>query len=89
MGPGARSPRIIAIVTGKNVRYVAMITTDVTLGPKAYTIIGARATIGIVWLATTYGTNARSSSREWTKIVARTSPSSAPTTKPIAASRHV
>ena len=43
----------------------------------------------MVWLATTYGTNARSSSREWTKTVASTSPSSAPTTNPMAASRHV
>ena len=60
-GSGARRPRIIAIVTGKNVRYVAMTTTEITFGPKAKTIIGARATIGIVWLATTYGTNARSS----------------------------
>ena len=66
-----------------------MITTDATFGPNAYTIIGARATIGIVWLATTYGTNARSISREWTKIVASTRPRSAPTTKPMAASRHV
>ena len=66
-----------------------MITTAPTFGPTAYTIMGARATIGIVWLATTYGTNARSSSREWTKIVASTRPSSAPTTKPIAASRQV
>ncbi len=30
-----------------------MITTLVTLGPKANTIIGARATIGMVWLAMT------------------------------------
>ena len=88
-GSGERRPRIIAIVTGKNVRYVAMMTTLATLGPKAYTIIGASATIGIVWLATTYGTNARSASRKWTKIVARSSPSSAPSTNPMNASRHV
>src|SRR5919206_3139922 len=55
-GSGERKPRIIAIVTGKNVRYVAMMTTLVTFGPNANTIIGASATIGIVWLATTYGT---------------------------------
>ena len=30
-----------------------MTTTEVTFGPKAKTIIGASATIGIVWLATT------------------------------------
>ena len=66
-----------------------MTTTEVTFGPKAKTIIGARATIGIVWLATTYGTNARSASREWTKTVARTRPSSAPTMKPMTASRQV
>ena len=30
-----------------------MTTTEATFGPKAYTIIGARATIGTVWLAMT------------------------------------
>jgi hypothetical protein len=88
-GSGERRPRIIAMVTGKNVRYVATMTTDARFWPNANTIIGARATIGIVWLATTYGTKARSSSREWTKTVASTRPSSAPTTNPIPASRHV
>src|SRR6188472_3294692 len=88
-GSGERRPRIIAIVTGKNVRYVAMTTTEMTVGPNANTIIGARATIGIVWLATTYGTNARSIRREWTKTVARTRPRTAPTTNPMNASRHV
>ena len=63
-----------AIVTGKKVRYVAMITTLVRPRPKLTTITGARATIGIVWLATTYGTNARSNSPKWTKIDARTMP---------------
>jgi hypothetical protein len=77
------------MVTGKNVRYVAMMTTDATFWPKAKTIIGARATIGMVWLATTYGTKARSRSREWTKAVARTRPSRAPTTNPMNASRQV
>ena len=81
-GSNERRPRIIAIVTGKNVRYVAMITTEMTFAPNANTIIGARATIGMVWLAMTYGTSARSSSREWTKSVARTSPSSAPSEEP-------
>ena len=42
-------------------------TTASTLWPMAKTIIGARAMIGMVWLATTYGTSARSSSRTWTK----------------------
>ena len=59
-----------AIVTGKNVRYVAMITTLVRPRPKPTTISGASATIGTVWLATTYGTKARSSSPEWTKTLA-------------------
>src|SRR4029078_1151381 len=68
-GSNERRPRIIAIVTGKNVRYVAMTTTEVTFAPKAKTINGARAMIGMVWLATTYGTSARSSSREWTNTV--------------------
>src|SRR3990170_2499787 len=65
-GSYERSPRIIAMVTGKKVRYVAMMTTLITLCPKAKTIIGASAMIGMVWLAITYGTNARSSRREWT-----------------------
>ena len=41
------------MVTGKKVRYVAMMTTEATFCPTANTIIGARATIGMVWLATT------------------------------------
>ncbi len=81
-GSGERRPRIIAIVTGKNVRYVAMITTEVTFWPTANTIIGASATMGMVWLATTYGTNARSASREWTKTVARMRPSDRPDDEP-------
>src|SRR6185503_8578558 len=80
-GSGARRPRIIAMGTGKNVRYVAMTTTEVTFGPTAKTSIGARATIGIVWLATTYGTSARSASCQRTKTVAKSRPSSAPTMK--------
>ena len=59
-----------------------MTTTAKTLWPIAKTISGARAMIGIVWLAMTYGTRARSSSRTWTKIVASTSPSSAPSDEP-------
>ena len=43
-----------------------MTTTDSTPWPSANTISGARAMIGIVWLAMTYGTKARSASREWT-----------------------
>ncbi len=66
-----------------------MITTLSTSGPKAKTIIGASATIGIVWLAITYGTRARSSSFEWTNTAARPMPMMAPTTKPMAASRQV
>ena len=54
-GSNERRPRIIAIVTGKKVRYVAMTTTDRTPWPSANTIIGARAMIGMVWLAMTYG----------------------------------
>ena len=58
-------------------------TTLVTmLSRPGNTIIGASATIGIVWLATTYGTNARSSSREWTKAAARPMPSSPPDREP-------
>ena len=59
------------------------------LWPTKKTIIGARATIGIVWLATTYGRNARSTSEKWTKAVAIAMPSTPPTTKPMKASRHV
>src|SRR3990172_4495075 len=88
-GSNERRPRIIAIVTGKKVRYVAMMTTLMTLWPKANTIIGARAMIGMVWLAMTYGTKARSKRREWTNAVASARPTNAPTTKPIPASRHV
>ena len=44
---------------------------------------------GMVWLAITYGTKARSMSDEWTKMAASVTPSSAPATKPIAASRQV
>ena len=76
-------------MTGKNVRYVAMTTTLVTFAPSAKTIIGARAMIGIVWLATTYGTNERSSQREWTNRVARPRPRSVPRANPRNASRHV
>ncbi len=50
---------------------------------------GARAMIGIVWLAMTYGTNARSASREWTNAVASPRPSRLPSTNPMNASRHV
>src|SRR5712671_1399322 len=66
-----------------------MMTTEVTFAPNAKTIIGARAMIGTVWLAITYGTKARSSNLEWTNAVARTSPRSAPRANPINASRHV
>ena len=66
-----------------------MMTTEVTFAPKAKTIIGARAMIGTVWLAMTYGTKARSSKREWTNAVARASPSSAPRANPMSASRQV
>ena len=38
--------------------------------------------IGTVWLAMTYGTRARSSSCEWTKTVARTSPRTRPEDEP-------
>ena len=41
------------MVTGKKVRYIAMITTDVRPRPMPTTISGASATIGIVWLAMT------------------------------------
>ena len=47
-----------------------MTTTDSTPWPSANTMSGARAMIGIVWLAMTYGTKARSASREWTNAVA-------------------
>ena len=62
-----------------------MITTETTFAPNANTIIGARAMIGTVWLAMTYGTRARSSSLEWTNTVARASPRTVPKTNPIAA----
>ena len=45
-GSGERRPRISAMVTGKNVRYVAMMTTEVRPRPKPTTMSGARATIG-------------------------------------------
>ena len=41
------------MVTGKNVRYVAMMTTDVRPRPKPTTMMGANATMGMVWLAMT------------------------------------
>ena len=59
-----------------------MTTTESTPCPSANTISGARAMIGIVWLAMTYGTNARSASREWTNTVARPSPSRLPEHEP-------
>jgi hypothetical protein len=40
-------------VTGKNVRYVAMITTAARPRPNPTTMSGASATMGIVWLAMT------------------------------------
>ncbi len=79
----------MAIVTGKNVRYVAMITTEVTDGPNANTIIGASATIGIVWLATTYGTNARSSRPEVDEERREEQAEQRPDEEAEAASRHV
>ncbi len=63
-----------------------------TLGqsrPTHRTTIGARAMIGIVWLAITYGTRARSSSRECTNRMASPRPMAAPSTNPMAAPRHV
>ena len=66
-----------------------MTTTLVTSWPSANTIIGARATIGIVWLAMTYGTKARSSSPEWTKAAASAIPMTVPAANPIAASSQV
>ena len=44
---------------------------------------------GIVWLATTYGTNARSISRKWTKTVASATPRTAPMANPVSDSRIV
>ena len=51
------------MVTGKNVRYVVTITTEVRPWPNATTMIGASTTMGIAWLATTYGMKARSAKR--------------------------
>ena len=53
LGSKERSPRSMAIVTGKNVRYVAITTTASTPWPIANTMSGARAMIGTVWLAMT------------------------------------
>jgi hypothetical protein len=66
-----------------------MTMTASVFWPTAKAMSGASAMIGIVWLAMTYGTNARSSSREWTNAVASTSPRNAPRTNPMAASHHV
>ena len=52
-GSNDRRPRSIAIVTGKNVRYVAITTTARTPCPSANTMSGASAMIGMVWLAMT------------------------------------
>src|SRR5262249_40187732 len=86
---GEVRPRSSAIVTGKNVRYEATITIPTRPLPKAKAMSGARARIGIVWLATTYGMNARSASFEWTKTAASPRPTSAPATNPGPAARPV
>src|SRR5439155_14650552 len=54
-GSGEVRPRSSAIVTGKNVRYEATMTIPTRPFPKAKAMSGARARIGIVWLATMYG----------------------------------
>src|SRR5579864_2677796 len=58
-GSAARRPRSVLIVTGKNVRYVAITATapQPCSGPGSFgltqtTTIGAIARIGTVWLAT-------------------------------------
>src|SRR5688572_18118749 len=84
-GSGDRRPRAWAIVTGKNVRYTAMMMTAVLPRPAAALMIGASATIGIAWLATTYGMNARSDIDECTKMDARVTPMRAPIANPIIA----
>src|SRR5688500_11570925 len=81
-GSGAPGPRARAIVTGKNVRSTAMMMTAAPRRPAAAEMIGASATIGIAWLAMTYGMKARSDSAEWTKIEASITPMSAPIAKP-------
>src|SRR4051794_21525104 len=63
-GSAARSPRSAAIVTGKKVRYAETIATDSQPAFVATTMSGEIARIGTVCEATTYGTNARSASRE-------------------------
>ena len=74
-GSGERRPRIMAIVTGKNVRYVAMIDDRGRRSARRRTRSSARAPrSGSSGWRSTYGTNARSSSREWTKSVASTEP---------------
>ena len=68
---------------------MAIITTLVIVWPTKNTIIGASATMGIVWLAMTYGETARSKNPKWTKATDRATPMAAPRANPMAASRHV
>ena len=73
-------------MTGKNVRYVATAMTDSQSALSATTTSGAMARIGTVWDATTYGTKARSASREWTNRIPSPSPRTLPSANPASAS---
>ena len=77
------------MVTGKKVKYAEMTATASHPPRSQITTTGAMAMIGTVCEATTYGTSARSSSRECTKTIAKPRPRSAPNTKPPNASRNV
>src|SRR5438874_10423811 len=91
-----RRPRSVLIVTGKNVRYAAITATapQPCSGPGNFgltqtTTIGAIARIGIVWLATMYGSRPRCSSRECTSTIPSAKPTTAPSPKPTTASLAV
>ena len=93
VGGGERSPRDVLIVTGKNVRYVAIIDATIYAGRSScrphITTMGARARIGTVWLATMRGMNPRSATFERTKSTPNPKLITAPATKPTRASPRV
>ena len=89
-GSGERRPRIIAIVTGKNVRYVAMTTTAATSLARARTRSSGRGRRSgrSGWRRRTARTPARAAGSGRTSWPAP-SPMTAPSANPRAASRHV
>ena len=85
-------------VTGKKVRYAAITATRTQSGgglpptetlPSPRTMIGARARIGIVCDATTYGMIPRRGASNWASTTPRANPMSAPMRNPTTAARAV